>query len=70
MYIYLVLVVLLLGALASTATGGRHGRRLLAMMALLSLAVTTSTLGPLTSARRMARTSVGTASPSAALVLY
>lgn len=52
--------------LARTATIGRRGRRLRAMMAQLSLAVTTSNSMPPQWTRRMARTSAGTVSPSAA----
>ena len=69
MYIRLSLLVLL-GALASLGTTGRRWRHLLAMMALLSLAVTASASMPPQCTRRMARTSATSVSPSAALVLY
>jgi hypothetical protein len=57
-----------LGTLASSATGGR--RALPLILLVLRLLRTTSTLGPLTSSRRMAHGGAGAVAPSAALVLY
>ena len=68
MWNYLLLV--LSGSLAATASTGRRGRPRLVLMARLLLALTTSTLMLLVCTRRMARTSAGSVSPSAALVLY
>ena len=61
---YLTLLVLL-GALATKASGGRRAG-LIMFGALLVLAVTTSTLMLLASVPRMARRSATTLSPSAA----
>ncbi len=66
----LVVMVALSWTLASTATGGRREAHLRALMAPLSLALTTSYSLPPQCTRRLARTSAGMVSPSAALVLY
>ncbi len=59
-----------LGTLASTVTGGRRVALVRGMMASLRLALTTSTSMLREWVRRMARITVTTVSPSAALVLY
>ena len=69
MWNYLSLLVLS-GSLASAASTGRRVPPRLVLMARLPLALTTSTLMLLVCTRRMARTSAGSVSPSAALVLY
>ncbi len=61
-----VLVAILSGTLASTAMIGRRERPLRASMAQLSLALTTSASMQRVRIRRLARTSAGTVSPSAA----
>ena len=55
-----------LGTLASTATGGRRVALVRGMTAWLRLALTTSALMLLVWARRMARITATTVSPSAA----
>ena len=59
-----------LGTLASTVTGGRRVALVRAMMASLRLALTTSASMLRAWVRRLARITVTTVSPSAALVLY
>ncbi len=61
-----VLVALLSVSLASTATSGRRERPLRATMVRLSLALTTSALMLLACTHRIAHTSAGSVSPSAA----
>ena len=67
MWAYITLLVLL-GTLAATATGGRRVGLLIPLV--LQLLLTTSDSMRRRSARRSARTFAGTVSPSAALVLY
>ncbi len=65
-----ILTMVSLGALASTATGGRRVALVRGMTAWLRLALTTSALMLLVCTRRMARVTATTVSLSAALVLY
>ena len=63
-------LLVLSGTLASTATIGRREVRLLTLMALLFLVLTTSDSMSRRFTRRMARALTTSVSPSAALVLY